>query len=134
MLSFGIQCLTFAQTGSSNSNKCSVIYSDEIEAYFYEDSSYVKCNEIIIQNIPPLSQSHTTMKLNFVTKGSYSFKKAPELTVPDGYSIYIEDQLTGQAFDLRSQEAYSFSFNRMIPDRFIMHIKSNHKFASKNSN
>lgn len=123
IMSFGIQCLTIAQTTGSVAS-CSIIYSDKIEAYFYEDSSYVKCNEILIQNLPPLSQSQTNMKLNFATKGNYKFKKAPGLTVPDGYAIHIEDQLTGQSFDLRSQETYSFSFNRMIPDRFILYIKS----------
>lgn len=126
---FGIQSLVLAQ--SSNLNTCSVFYSQEIESYFFEDSSDVSCTEIIIKDLPPLSQSETYFKLNFVTKGRYSFKKASGLIVPDNYKIYIEDQLTGQTFDLRTEETYSFSHNRVIPNRFILFIKPQDKLTSK---
>jgi hypothetical protein len=131
---FGIPFLTFSQITNSNPNNCSIVYSEDMKAYYYADSASMKCEEILLQNLPPLSQSTTLLKLNFVTKGSYTLKKAQGLIVPDGYNVLIEDQLTGQNFDLKSQDSYSFSFNRIIPDRFIMHIKSNDKFASKNSN
>jgi hypothetical protein len=128
---FGLQYPAFTQ--NSNSTSCSIIYSDEIEAYFYEDSAAI-CNEIIIQNLPPLLQSSTPLKLNFVAKGRYSFKKAAGLKIPDDYNIYLEDQLTGLSFNLKTEEVYSFSFNRAIPDRFVLNIKPVLNLTAKNPN
>lgn len=137
----GFQYLVSAQSGnlSASADKgytptspvsCSIGYSEDTENFGFLDSSHVRCREIIIQSLPPITQSVTALQITFDAKGSYTFKKDAALELPENKEVYIEDMLTGMTFDLKNAVSFSFSVNRHIPERFVLHIeKSNAKNA-----
>lgn len=128
------QCMALAQsvntsaTAGSNPNaanplSCSLVYSEDNETIVFQDSLHARCREMLIVSLPPVTQSVTPLQIVFSAKGSFTFKKDENLELPEGKDVYVEDMLTGMTFDLRNTSAFSFSVNRHIPDRFILHIE-----------
>lgn len=131
---FAFQCIALSQTlntsatnggslNSANPLSCSLVYSEDNEMMVFQDSLRARCREMSIVSLPPLTQSLTPLHIVFTAKGSYTFKKDEALELPEGKDVYLEDMLTGMTFDLRNSSAFSFSVNRHIPDRFILHIE-----------
>ena len=54
--------------------------------------------------------------------GAYRISKDPQLSIPEGTQVKIEDLLTGVVFDLTTSESFSFKVNRTIAERFVIHI------------
>jgi hypothetical protein len=81
-------------------------------------------HEIVIELTEPLNTSHQYMSLSLdlVEKGSYFFKKAETLFIPPNYTAVLEDRLTGNIFDLLSDERHSFSVSRPTSREFILRI------------
>lgn len=122
------QSVNTAATSGGNSNavnplSCSLVYSEDKETIVFQDSLHARCREMLIVSLPPFTQSVTPLQIVFNAKGSFTFKKDENLELPEGKDIYVEDMLTGMTFDLRNSSAFSFSVNRHIPERFILHIE-----------
>ncbi len=121
----------FGQTQNSTETKsgsehCSVTFSGDKWIVSHHESVNHKCNEIVIKNLPPVTKVSTPIDLNINTKGFYTLKKDPSVQISDEYSIGIEDGLTGQYYNLGTQDGYTFSVNRASRDiRFVMEIKKN---------
>lgn len=125
------QCIAFSQSvntsaapvSAANPLSCSLTYSEDQESLVFQDSSRARCREMSIVSLPPITQSLTPLRIVFTAKGSYTFKKDEALELPEGKDVYLEDMLTGMTFDLRNSSVFSFSVNRHIPERFILHIE-----------
>jgi hypothetical protein len=98
----------------------------------HSDTARHQCQTIALAELPPMSQANTPMNLFINKMGTYSLKKSPELLISDEYSIVVEDLLTGQYYNLKSPEPYTFKMNRGFnQSRFILEIsKSGSKVAS----
>lgn len=112
-----------AQTASCAASSCSVIYSETNNTLIYQDSLLTKNTQIIIRELPPLSNDTTYINIGFI-KGTYTFVKSPELLIPGDYRIYIEDLLNEKNYNLNSSEPYTFKVGRGTNDfgRFVLHI------------
>jgi hypothetical protein len=107
--------------GLPQSDKCSIIYSEEEDGYTYEERDRTGCTFLEITSLPPLMEGDVPVKISF-TKGSYSLKRSLSVGLDVGYKFILEDMLTGQMYDLKSETPYSFNVSRTIPDRFVMHV------------
>jgi hypothetical protein len=104
-------------------NGYSLVYSEEDEALVYKDDGTDHSgHEIVIESLPGFDETHIPVIIAQKLKGSFTFKKHPKLELPEYYTVVIEDNLTGQLFDLKAADSYTFSINRSIPDRFVLHI------------
>jgi hypothetical protein len=119
--------LSFA--GINAANPCAAIYSEQEEGIVYEDPNKTT-TDIVIQSIPPAGGLGTPVKIVFI-KGTYTFYKGPGIEIPGDCHAYIEDQLTGQNFDLSTGLSYTFKVSRTIPDRFVLHVDKNPKLIAK---
>jgi len=126
----GIYSISFSQPSAeveqtpdaSVAPSCSMLYSEDSSLLEFSGAMPVKCTEITFTALPPLTQSLTTINLEFGRTGSFTFKKDPDLKMHGDVDVYIEDMLTGKIFDLKTSESYSFNVNRRIPNRFVLHI------------
>jgi hypothetical protein len=121
-----------AQAGPS-AKKCGMIYSEEEEALVYKDTAAQYNEEIIIESIPSFAGEPIPVYINPNVQGQHTFKKHPSLSLPEYYSVVIKDTVTGNSFDLKSSDSYTFSVNRVTPDRFVLYIdkKKNSLTASR---
>ncbi|MES2679673.1 MAG: hypothetical protein V4635_07305, partial [Bacteroidota bacterium] len=87
---------------------CTLKYAGTEWSIEHSDTAGHQCQTIAIAELPPMSQANTPMNLFINKMGSYSLKRAPELVIPDEYTIVIEDLLTGQYYNLKTQEPYTF--------------------------
>ena len=116
-----------AQKFNSNnsSDKCmksSLIYSEDDDALVFKNGVSVSSKEIIIENIPFFDQASIPVYINQEVNGNYTFKKHPALMLPEFYTVIIEDTATGNRFDLKTSDSYSFDIEKNIPERFILQI------------
>jgi hypothetical protein len=107
---------------ADESESYAIIYSEDEEALVYKDTSDTQGKDIVIESIPGFDKVSIPVVISQNKKGSYTFKKHPTLFLPEYYSVVIEDNLTGNVFDLQSADSYSFSVNRAMPDRFVLLI------------
>jgi len=120
------------QKKSENTAACLLSYEVGEWTIDHSDTGKHKCQTFVIAELPPMSQANTPMNLFITTMGTYSLKKAPGLIISDEYSVAVEDLLTGQYYNLKTQEAYTFKMNRGFNQtRFVLEIsKSNSKVVS----
>lgn len=111
---------------------CVLSYTDNKWVIEHNDTAKHQCQAISIVSLPPMSQTNTPVNLFITAMGTYSLKKASELVIPDEYTVVVEDLLTGQYYNLKSQEPYTFKMNRGFGQtRFVLEIsKSGSKVAS----
>lgn len=81
-----------------------------------------KRRDIVITGIPATCNALTTVVMNLDLTGSFSFKKHASLEIPFNREVFIEDRLTGKTFNLKAAEAYTFSADEVIAERFVMHV------------
>ncbi|MBL7932438.1 MAG: hypothetical protein JNL60_11075 [Bacteroidia bacterium] len=108
------------QSAQSSANGCAVVYSESEAALVLKEIS-TGCTEVVFQSLPPVTQTLVPVKLA-LKKGIYSFKKDPELVIPPGYNLLIEDTMTGATYDFAKDNLFTFHVTRMVPDRFVMFI------------
>jgi hypothetical protein len=102
---------------------CAIGYSEKLEAIVSSDSiPRIKCRDIMITSLPPSTQNLTSFYIEFGRVGSFTFKKDSSLEVPEDSEVFIEDNLTGKIFNLKTSDAYTFNVNRRVPNRFILHV------------
>lgn len=122
----GFQYISSGQTATTppvpNAAACSLVYSEDSKSLKHSEALPVKSRDLIIASLPPLTQSLTTITLDFGMTGAFTFKKEANLNLQDDRDIYIEDMLTGKIFDLKKSDSYTFNVTRRIPDRFVLHI------------
>lgn len=114
--------LLTAQSNHFVEKKCVLVYSEDEEALVYKDSTLQYHNEILIGSLPGDAGDPIPVYLNPYVKGQYTFKKHPSLQLPEYYTVVIKDKLTGEAFDLKISDSYTFNVNKVTPDRFVLCI------------
>lgn len=132
----GFQYISLCQTTTTQQPagpaSCAMNYSEDSQALTIPEP--VKCREIVISALPPLTQSVTPLNVEFGMTGAFTFKKDASLDVQDDRDIYIEDMLTGKIFNLKTSDSYTFNVNRRVPDRFVLHVdKMIFKYAVSSS-
>jgi hypothetical protein len=105
-------------------NACPLVAA-EGNSLIFDNSCTSQTNEVIIGTLPPLSQPATDIYLELHVKGTYYFKISKSVTVPDGYSIVIEDCSTRGSFNLMSSEQHTFSVNRAMTKKFVLRMRKN---------
>lgn len=101
---------------------CMITYSENSKTLVSNQSAPVKFRELTILSLPPATQSLTPLEIDFGLTGTFTFKKSDILEMYDDRDVYIEDMLTGKIFNLKTADTYSFSVNRRVPGRFVLHI------------
>ena len=109
-----------ANQSPQSSGGCAVIYSESEVALILKETGSL-CSEVVFQSLPPVTQTLVPVKLA-LKKGIYSFKKDPELVIPSGYTLVIEDTMTGATYDFAKDNLFTFHVTRMVADRFVMFI------------
>ena len=123
----GFQYISLCQPAASAAQQtattvCTVDYSDESEALQPLEAAPVKSREIMIVGLPPFTHASIPVNLEFGMTGAFTFKKDPSLDVNSSFDLYIEDMLTGQIFNLKTNNSYSFKVSHKVPGRFVLHI------------
>ncbi len=118
--------------GPASAAACILTYADNQWAIEHNDTAHHQCQTIAIASLPAMNQASTPMNLFITTMGTYSLKKDPKLVIAEEYNIVVEDLLTGQYYNLKSQEPYTFKMNRGFGQtRFMLEIsKTNAKVVS----
>jgi hypothetical protein len=123
-----LQLSAFCQSAISdatteNTAACAtLVYSETNKELMTADASPLKCREVTISNLPPVTHSATVLNIDFGMTGSFTFIKNETMQIYEDRDVYIEDMLTGKVFDLKTSTSYTFSVNRRIPNRFVLHI------------
>ncbi len=91
---------------------CVLNYTDAGWTMEYNDPSKQLCPTIAIASLPAMSQANTPLNLFITVAGTYTLKKDADLAIPDDYTVVVEDLLTGQYYNLKTQESYTFKMNR----------------------
>lgn len=102
--------------------KAVMVYSEEYEAIVYKSESQVSGSEILIESLPGYGKEPIPVEVFQNKKGSYTFKKHPSLVMPEYYNVIITDSLTGQSFDLKNADSYTFDVTKSTPDRFMLYM------------
>ena len=106
----------------SDKQKSILIYSEEEEALIYKSDVLTTSKEILIQSLPVYGKTSIPVILKQDQKGCFTFKKHPALLLPEYYDVTIEDTLTGEVFDLKNSDSYSFVITKIVPERFILQM------------
>jgi hypothetical protein len=114
------------KTGELSADR--LVYSEEEDAIIPKDAGQ-HSNELVIESLPGMEELSIPLLFHQQPKGSYTIKKDPGLELPEFYNVIIEDTLTGNQFDLKYAESYSFSVNRFIPERFVLQISKKRSTA-----
>jgi hypothetical protein len=77
---------------------------------------------IIISNIPTLSSVLNSVNIDLNDTGTYTFKQAPSLIIPNNQAVFIEDKVSGLLFNIQSAQSYIFEVEQNVPNRFVMHV------------
>lgn len=118
------QAITFAQSRAAAGLKnCAMIYSQDDDALVSKENGQ-HGEEIIIESLPYFQKLTIPVYINENLKGSYTFKKHPSLLLPEFYSVVIKDTFTGENFDLKSSDSYTFQVNNDEPERFVLVISN----------
>jgi hypothetical protein len=104
-------------------HKSVMVYSEEEEALVYKQGSHISGKEILIESLPGFGKDPIPVEVNQFEKGSYTFKKHPALVLPEYYNVVIIDSLTGEQFDLKSADSYTFDVSRVVPERFLLQMQ-----------
>lgn len=80
---------------------------------------------LIIESLPTLAEPSEELTVDLTAKGIYTFRKGEGLTVPDNYTLLIEDRATGNVFDMNSPEEHAFSVNRAMIKYFVVKLRKN---------
>lgn len=112
---------TTSQTAPPATAGCPVVYSVNEAALTLKNPASSVCTEVVFETLPPVTQTVVPVKLA-LKKGSYSFKKDPNLTLPAGYTIIIEDTMTGATYDFAKEDPFVFNVTRTVLDRFVMFV------------
>lgn len=99
-----------------------LFYSQEEDALVLKDTNFTHSEVIVIESLPYFDKLTIPVYIDQQTKGTYSFKKHASLELPEYYSVIIVDRLTGQSFDLKTQDSYTFQVTKDIPERFELKI------------
>jgi len=123
---------TATDAGKQAATSCLLTFENGEWAIEHSDTLRHHCQTIAVASLPAMNQANTPMNLFINTMGTYSLKKAPALVIGDDYTIVVEDLLTGQYYNLKSDEPYTFKMNRGFNQtRFVLEIsKSAAKVAS----
>lgn len=125
------QGFMLAQKHSSQENnqviRCHMEYADgKWITTHSEVSEDHQCEELVILNLPPMSQKSTPVTLDLVYKGYYFIKRDQSLKIPAEYHIVIKDLLNGEHYNLNSNEPYPFIVNKAAhQSRFVLEISNN---------
>ena len=76
--------------------------------------------QITIESLPELTGVPSELIFEFHNKGTYSFKLASELVIPENYNLILKDSRTGNTFNLQSKENHSFTINRAMSKQFFI--------------
>lgn len=120
-VSLSAQGIAEQMTNLTNTSECELQYSEDSEALEFSGAS-VKCREITISSLPPVTQVSAPINIEFGMTGTFTFKKGINLSEYETKDVYIEDMLTGRIFNLKNMDKYSFNVNRRVPNRFVLHI------------
>jgi hypothetical protein len=105
-----------------NTANAVMVYSEEYEAIVYKSESQANGSEILIESLPGYGVDPIPVEVFQDKNGSYTFKKHPSLIVPEYYNVIITDSLTGQSFDLKNSDSYTFDVTKATPDRFMLYM------------
>lgn len=101
---------------------CEVVYSANATGMVYSNQSAGTCTDLKITSLPNMEDGRVPVRLAF-TKGTYTLQKGEGLLIPDNIQVEVEDLLTGQIFDLKDGNPYTFNVNRNMGDRFMIYFK-----------
>ena len=102
--------------------KSVLVYSEEDEALIYKNELHTQGKEILIESLPEYGKAAIPVIVRQDENGSFTFKKHPNLLLPEFYTVIIEDTLTGEQFDLKNADSYSFVVSKMVPERFMLQM------------
>ncbi len=118
----GLSVANAQQTaGKTATDKTVLIYSEEDEALVYKNTSKTS-KEIIIESLPGFGFEPVPVEISLNENGSYTFKKSASLILPEYYTVVITDSLTGEKFDLKTSDSYSFDVAKATPERFALQM------------
>lgn len=100
-----------------------MVYSEEEEAIIYKNETGANSKDILIESLPGYGREDIPVEVNQDEKGNFTFKKAPSLLIPEFYTVVIKDTLTGEQFDLKRADSYSFEVKKVVPERFLLQVK-----------
>jgi len=107
-----------AKPATSDKGNSVMVYSEEEEALIYKQTG----KEILIETLPEYGKEAIPIIVNQDVKGNFTFKKHPALLLPEYYNVVIEDTLTGEHFDLKNADSYSFVVAKDVPERFMLQM------------
>ncbi len=97
---------------SGNNAPCALMYTGDKWTVAHSDTAHHQCSVLVIKSLPPHSKISTVMNPFISMRGSYTLKKDPSLVIPDDCTVILEDMLTGQYFNLKTQDSYVFNITR----------------------
>lgn len=100
---------------------CPVVYSETDNTIVLKDPAANSCTELVFEMLPPVTQTMVPVRLA-LKKGTYTFKKHPDLEVQAGYTFVIEDTMTGGTYDFSRERPFTFNVTRTVLDRFVMFV------------
>lgn len=103
--------------------KSVMVYSEEDEALVYKNGSAHHGREILIETLPGFGNDPVPVDIDQNANGSYTFKKHPSLQLPEYYTVIITDSLTGNQFDLKKSDSYTFDVAKAMPERFALEMR-----------
>jgi hypothetical protein len=124
--------LVSGQTNKKNNDEsvptqCVMHYSDDKWTTLHcGDTTDHQCEDLVIRNLPPMSQKTTPVLLDIDYKGDYGILKDQSLQIPGEYVVMIKDVLNGESYNLDSSEPHFFSIKKPSQlSRFVLEIKYN---------
>lgn len=105
--------------------KSVMVYSADDDAIVYKQGSQQNGKEIIIESIPGFGTESVVVDIAQNENGSYTFTKHPSLLLPEYYTVIITDAVTGNQFDLKKSDSYTFDIAKQTPERFTLRMQKN---------
>jgi len=117
-----LHCSAQQTAGKATGDKTVLVYSEEDEALVYKNNSQNNTKEIIIESLPGYGFDPVPVEISLNENGSYTFKKSASLVLPEYYTVVITDSVTGENFDLKTSDSYSFDVAKATPERFALQM------------
>lgn len=122
MAAAGAQAQNAALPAGLDRLKSVMVYSEAEEAIVYKTANN-NSKEILIESLPGYGSDDIPVEVNQDEKGSFTLKKHPSLLLPEFYTVVIKDTVTGEQFDLKDSDSYSFEVKKVVPERFLLQMK-----------
>jgi len=111
-----------APTSKCSAPSTSLVYSKHENALVYKNEDDITSPDILIETLPFSRKSSVPLIIDPDMRGSFTLKKHPALLLPEYYTVTIEDKVTGEIFDLKTNDSYTFVVDKHVEDRFILQM------------